>query len=404
MSSRFVATAILIASASIAHAQTAPSSDLTVEQAVAMFRERSPRVAAANAAVGVAAADIIQAGLYPNPEVGISSALRAHGDTAGPDQQYQLDVSIPILIGNQRHHRRVAAEAHVAQAHAEVTVALAEDELEIRDRFADLLGAQEQVVVLQAALADARTLRDIVAGRTNAGAGSPYAVERIDLAIASLESRVDASTADVAATAGALAVAIGVPDLQPHAVGALAPAPSAAATIDADHPALAVERVANAAARADEAQAKADAVPTPSLGLQAAQTLTPGGIAVGLGVSMPLPFFDRNQGAVARARAEAHRAEAELAAKQNQLSAELARAERVLAARRDTQARFQTAALQRLPKVREMAEASYRAGQGSIVELLDALSAITEARMRDIELRLAIAEAELDVRRAALGR
>jgi cobalt-zinc-cadmium efflux system outer membrane protein len=119
---------------------------------------------------------------------------------------------------------------------------------------------------------------------------------------------------------------------------------------------------------------------------------------------MPLPFFDRNQGAVARARAEAHRAEAELAAKQNQLSAELARAERVLAARRDTQTRFQTSALQRLPKVREMAEASYRAGQGSIVELLDALNAITEARLRDIELRLGIAEAELDVRRAALGR
>ncbi|HEX2691576.1 MAG TPA: hypothetical protein VHN14_33420 [Kofleriaceae bacterium] len=51
-----------------------------------------------------------------------------------------------------------------------------------------------------------------------------------------------------------------------------------------------------------------------------------------------------------------------------------------------------------------MAEASYRAGQGSIVELLDALDAITEAQLRDIELIAATLDAELDVRAAARGR
>ena len=68
-----------------------------------------------------------------------------------------------------------------------------------------------------------------------------------------------------------------------------------------------------------------------------------------------------------------------------ELSADLARAVAILEARRAAAARFQADAIERLPRVRTMAEASYRAGQGSIVELLDALDAITEAQLRDID-------------------
>ena len=67
-------------------------------------------------------------------------------------------------------------------------------------------------------------------------------------------------------------------------------------------------------------------------------------------------------------------------------------------------AAFEADAIERLPRVRTMAEASYRAGQGSIVELLDALDAITEARLRDIDLVATALDAELDVRAAARGR
>jgi cobalt-zinc-cadmium efflux system outer membrane protein len=67
-------------------------------------------------------------------------------------------------------------------------------------------------------------------------------------------------------------------------------------------------------------------------------------------------------------------------------------------------AQFEADAIARLPRVRAMAEASYRAGQGTIVELLDALDAITEARLHELELVTAAQGAALDVRAAALGR
>lgn len=402
MSARIALCAILLTS-SVVHADGTDA--VTVDQALTMFRERSPRVAAANAAVGVAAADLVDATIYPNPEVGFSTARTATGDTAGPEGQYTLDLSIPILIGGQRGRRKSAANAHVAAARTEVAQAVGEAELEIRARFAALLAAQERTTVLESALADARALRDIVAGRTSAGAGSPYAVERIDLAIASLASRVASAKAEESAASGDLAIAAGLPGWHPRALGDFAtvagPLPN---TVDTEHPALAAARAAGVAARADELRARSEAVPTPSVGVQALSTATPNGLALSFGASVPLPLFDRNQGAIARAQAERRRAELELAAKNAELATELERAQRVLAARKADSQSFQADALQRLAKVRAMAEASYRSGQAGIVELLDALDAITEARLRDIDLRASVANAELDVRRAALGR
>ncbi len=306
-------------------------------------------------------------------------------------------------IGRQRSRRETAARLHVDAERAGVDATQADAELELRGRFAVLLAAQDDTLVLAAALTDARAVRDIVAARTNAGAGSPYAVDRIDLAIAALSSRVDEARSTELAASSDLAAAVGVPGWEPHALGDLG-GPPPPETIAADHPVLAADRAELAAARAQIARAKADAVPTPSLGLQTFATTDPSGVAIGAGASIPLPLFDRNQGAIARARADAHRAELELAARTTELSLALGGAQRVLASRRAALAQFRDGALVHLDRLRSMAEASYRNGQGSLVDLLDALTAITEARLREVDLRRSVAEAELDVRRAALGR
>lgn len=385
---------------SAAHAE--PPAEVTAEQAIALYREHSPRLAAARAAVDVTAADVVEARIYPNPSVGFTSARTMAGtDTIG-GSQHMLAIDVPILIGRQRARREAAAKKHVEATRAEVAVAQGEAELAIRARFAELAVAQDQTAVLTNALVDARSLREIVAGRSSAGAGSAYAVERIDLAIATLASRVEQATALEVAASGELALAVGVPGWHPRAVGGLAAQP-APVTVAPDHPALAADRAARESARADELRAMADAIPTPSLGLQTFGTTDPSGLVAAVGITIPLPLFDRNQGAVARARAEVRRAELTVVARQAELSGELDRATRVLAARRDALARFQADALQRLAKVRTMAETAYRSGQGGIVELLDALDAITDARLRELELRAAVAEAELDVRRAAVG-
>lgn len=388
----------------VAYAQPA---EITADQAVALYRERSPRLAANRAAIDVTAADLVDATIYPNPTLSLSSTNIAQGqDTFGHHQEL-VGLDVPILIGRQRGHREQAAAARIGAKRAEVDVDQAKAELEIRRRFLALLGAQEKLAALGIALDDARAVRAIVAGRQQAGAKSPYELERTDLALAALASKQDEAGTDVATASGALAQAVGIPEWQPHAAGAFRPpelATPPVVTLGTDHPELVAGIAAAAAARSEQALAHAEGVPTPSLQLQSFGTTDPQGIAITVGFAIPLPLFDRNQGAVARARAQERAAELDHRATGSELAADLVRAVAIERARRAAVAQFEAGAIERLPRVRTMAEASYRAGQGGIVELLDALDAITEARLREIELVAAALAAELDVRAAAHGR
>lgn len=387
-----------------------PAPEVTADQAVALYRERSPRLAAGRAAIDVTAADRIDAAIHPNPTLTLNTTNIVQGqDTFGHSQEL-VGLDLPILIGGQRGHRARAAEARVAARRAEVDVDQARAELEIRRRFIALAAAQHRAAALAAALDDARAVRVLVAGRQQAGAKSPYELERTDLALAALASKHDEAVTEVTTTSGELAAAVGIPGWQPRAAGGFEPPAVASAGAGAgpgpgvDHPELVAGAAALASARQDEAVAHAEAIPTPSLQLQGFGTTDPQGIALTIGFSIPLPVFDRNQGAVARARAQQRAAELEHRAVTAELTADLARAVALEAARCDAVTRFRADAIDRLPRVRTMAEASYRSGQGSIVELLDALDAITEARLREIELVAAALGAELDVRAAARGR
>jgi cobalt-zinc-cadmium efflux system outer membrane protein len=395
------------------------AAEVTADQAVALYRARSPRLEASRAAIDVTAADLLDARIYPNPTLSISTTNIAQGqDTFGHSQE-TVGLDVPILIGGQRGHRERAATARIAAKRAEVDVDQAKAELEIRRRFVALLAAQEKVAALATALDDTKAVRAIVAGRQQAGAKSPYELERTDLALAALVSKRDEALTDVATASGALAQAVGLPGWQPRAVGTFKPpepagpaaptgsaepAAPAGASVGADHPELVAGVAAEAVARSEEALAHAEAVPTPSLQLQGFGTTDPQGIAVTIGLAIPLPLFDRNQGAIARARAQQHAAELDHRATTSELTADLGRAVAIARARRAAAAQFEADAIERLPRVRIMAEASYRAGQGGIVELLDAQGAITEARLREIELITAVIDAELDVRAAARGR
>ena len=394
---------IIVAVTRVATAGEAPR-EVTADEAVALFRERSPRLAANRAAIDVTAAERIDAEIYPNPTLSLATTNTVQGgDTIGHSQG-SVGLDVPILIGQQRGHRARTADARVAAKRADVAVDQAKAELEIRRRFLVLLAVQDKASALAVALDDARAVRGIVAGRQQAGAKSPYELERTDLALAALASKHQEATTDTGAASGALAQVVGIAGWQPRAAGELRPMALGPAVVGVDHPELVAGLAAQAVARSEQALAHAEATPTPSLQLQGFGTRDPQGIAVMVGISIPLPLTDRNQGAVARAHAHERAAELDQRATGNELTAELTRATGLERDRRAAVLRFEAEAIERLPRLRAMAESSYRSGQGGIVELLDALAAITEARLRDIELRAAALDAALDVRAAARGR
>lgn len=119
------------------------------------------------------------------------------------------------------------------------------------------------------------------------------------------------------------------------------------------------------------------------------------------GFALNVPLFDHGQ--ALRAQAEAQRAlsNARLEALERTLKAEITAAHAVYEAAKAELERFERVTAKPLQTLLQAAYSGYREGERSLVELLDAQQAQTQAAQRRLELLLAAKRAEAEVRVAA---
>ncbi len=101
---------------------------------------------------------------------------------------------------------------------------------------------------------------------------------------------------------------------------------------------------------------------------------------IGGTMSVPLPVFDRNQGDIIRAEAEALVARHEVAKLRLAIPQEIRSALDAYRVARDRVHRFEEAFLREAQNARAAAEVSYRAGASSLLEFLEAERAYVETQ------------------------
>jgi cobalt-zinc-cadmium efflux system outer membrane protein len=94
--------------------------------------------------------------------------------------------------------------------------------------------------------------------------------------------------------------------------------------------------------------------------------------SVGFGVSFPLRIFDRNQGEIARTRAEAIRASSIAEAVRNQISSDVEISYSAFRTSRERVRLYEEVYLNRAKESREIAQFAYKSGATSILDLLEA--------------------------------
>lgn len=388
--------------------QALPKS-VTIQELLKIAREKSPRFAAARSRIETARADIVAAGVLPNPRISYGRYQLASQKNTMYDGKVQEEytLEVPVQIAGQRAARVDTAEKRVETTQAEVEADFAGLARNAWSLFVKLLAGRERETILEQAAQDLNYLRTLVAGREQAGSASRYDVLRMSVEAQSVETQLEGARADLAGTAGELGILLGFPGWKPDAVGNLAPIGIAA---DARHlweeaesanPELVAIRRAEIAADAGLEQARRERWPTPSLLLGSAFTNRPYGMAGFAGVSVELPLFDRGQGGMARASAEKQAVLLERDMVRAKTRTELDTAIELLTRRRDSLAKFERAVLGKLPDLKQMAESAYRLGKGSLLELLDASRSRTDIRLTHVELIQAETEAELDALKAA---
>ena len=375
---------------------------LTLQQALEEAEARSPAIVAARAAVDAAEARIRQAGFRTNPELSVEvenfsgtgelSGFRGTETTVALNQR--LDVS------GRRQARVGVARAELAAAQLRLAIARADLAQQVREQFARAVTARERLRLAQENEELARELARIAGILVDAGREPPLRALRARSAAAQAAAELEAARAEEAASRGLLASLFGVSsppdavagellDLQPRTID---PEQSLEVRL------AEVERLAaEAALRQEQVERRLD----PAVGLGVRHVRETGDVALVAGLSMPLPFFDRNQGNIDAARSNVIAAEARRAS--GAASARV-RGRNAIANVQAAQARVEALEGAAIPEAAEalrLTQLSYQAGRASLLELLDAQEAYRSAQAALIDARLALALATAELGRIA---
>lgn len=376
---------------------------LTLPVLLQLVAERSPRLAAEQAAIDAAEAERITAGALPNPTVSFGRFKPAGGANTifeGSSQQ-QSTVDVPLLIAGQRGARIEAAEQGMLATRARVGLAGNELALRAAELFVGLQAAQEKVTVLQESRGDIERAAVVVSGRLDGGMASRYDLARVEVELAGVTVREEEARADRANQAAGLATLIGAPGWRPSAIGTPIPAglPTDAAIwrnpLVAGNPQIHAARREEDAAQAALKRTESERWPVPVLNLGRTWTSDPFGAANFVGLSTEIPLLDTRRGPLAKAKADLQAAQRRRAAIESEAGVELLRLLDSLAQRRAALERFEQKAGIRIPALKQMAEDAYRLGRGSILELIDAARSRLDARLTNVDLRAAIVQQEL---------
>lgn len=290
---------------------SATGQTLTLQDAVERAILASPELRARGAGVSAARAEQVQAGLKPNPILGIEAENVAGTGRYSAFEQSELTVTYeqPIERGGKRDARLAVAARGIEIAEAQTRVARLELAEAVQRAFIDTQIADQLVWIAERRLEVEQELQTEAVRRVR-GYKDPLFVEtRADarvteakLALEETRTRWEAARALLASFWGADPISIELPDgiEKPHDLsGELAAA-------DAALNEAAIER-----ASADVILEQSRAVQDYRVSGGARFLRESNDVALVAGVTIPLGRFDRNQGNIERARAERQRLEFE---------------------------------------------------------------------------------------------
>ncbi|TXH04810.1 MAG: TolC family protein [Nevskiaceae bacterium] len=389
----------------LAGAAACDSAQLTLENATWQMLESNPQLDQARGALAGARADRLTAGERPNPTLSFNSSsynLR-NGLGSGDAWHKRLDsilrVDQTIERGNKRGLRLDATAAGIDGAESDYRELVRQLRLAVAGAYYDLLRAQQRLDLSQQ-LAELQHQTEAAARRRlEAGDIAESDLARIRVESARADSDVQNAQADLESARIALAHLMGCSSDATLAASTAWPNPqaewplTATATDVAARPdvlaAAARTRQAHAMARLAEAQRTRDI----TVGLQYEHFPPDGQNLLGAGFSVPLFLFNRYEGEIARAHADAETADAAERQARADAQADVAQA---LSAVRHAAERARRARSDLLPLSEKAAAAmdyAYAHGAAGLEDLLDARRGLRAARLEALDAQADYAKA-----------
>jgi cobalt-zinc-cadmium efflux system outer membrane protein len=379
---------------------------LMLPDALARVFERNPDIAVSELEIEAASARVLQAGMKPNPEIALQGenlATPGIGPGVFRYTESTLEINQRMELGGKRVLRVRAAQKEASVAASQLEVKKNELIAETSQAFADVLAEQERLANLKELTKLAQQSYAIVVERVAAGKVSPVEETRasVELASARLEEEKHARVLvavqdglaalwggthqDIDTVQGSFDIPPVVSELPEGCLQNNPDMKLAAAAVDSRNATLGLE-LANR---------------TPDITLSAGfrrLDLDKQDVWVA-GVSIPLPLFDKRQGAIAEARTRLDQSRSEQQAAARRLRASWTQATH---AHEIALLEAKTLAENALPAAREAAaaiEEGYRLGKFDLVNVLDSQRTNAEFRGKYIEAVASGMKAAIEIER-----
>lgn len=380
---------------------------LTLEEARRSYLSKNPEVEAERQRMEMARGELRQAGLFPNPQLNYSQEGFPLGDenlSFFTDQEFLIWATQKLELGGKRRRRTEVSRFMLEAAEAELNDWIRKKTAQLKETFYRVYFNQSRRELALRHLETYYRIREIHRRRYEEGEVSGLSQLRIDLEEVRFLSAVDQAETDFASAWTELAALIVWPDREAPTLEMTVPSFPEASLEELKETAYRLRQDLKAVAlRIEEMSAR--------VGLEESQRIPDltvgGGYKRDFGINsfyaavqLPIPLFDRNQGAVYRARAELRRVENQQLWKRTQVGAEVERAYAIYRSRQSNADRLQRDLLERAERMWQATRLSYQEGEASVADYLDALRVRLDASLSFYDLLLQLHRARLELEKA----
>lgn len=381
---------------------------LTLERAIRAALLFNPNIRAAYLGVKESASHIVQEGLLPNPELELEGEELWPSGDEGPTGSagFSLAITQPIELGGKRGKRVAVARFRGVLTGWDFEKARLDLIQQTTDAFNDLLVAQKKVALRTELLSFGQSALAAVRLQVQNGKALPLNAEKSFVEVQSNQLALSRADDEVRIAKEHLGALLGVSgekigdiegDLEKDIIGA--PSRVNLERLMMQDPALARWRDELALKNAEIRLEKAEGVPDLELTVSRQKSNATDEYSWGLGLSLPLPLFNRNQGAVTRERYALSRLHFEQKASLLEARAEISEVHKVLVQAFSEITNMKDSVVPTARKVYSMALSAYKLRKIPYIEMLDAKKTLVETQEQYIDLLYTYHKAKTAVER-----
>lgn len=380
---------------------TEPSQPLTLSIALDFAMRANPDIAVVAREREAMDGARTQAATRPNPS--IATTLQ---DTRSDTRQLYLQFNQEIELGNKREARIAAADAFYHKATAELDNKKADIHANVVMAFYEVLAAQERLKLSKSSLEIANMALDAATKRVKAGKSAPVEETKSKVAESGAKIELNQATRQLNSARKRLTALWGnTAPVFEQAQGDVETIPLVANVADLtamleNAPAM---RLAKLEVTAREGMTKVEqskATPNITLSAGVMNNQELGGLNQALlGLSVPIPLFDRNQGNVQEAVSRQYKAQDALHALRTQMQTKLATQYEQLHAVQQAAESLRSEILPGAQSAFDAATKGFNAGKFSFLDVLDAQRTLFQAKTQYIQALLEAHQAVAEIER-----